>query len=148
MNKSIMNKSITHEFTTTVEVPASWIKFITDSIDIFKLTYCGAWMKYIESSIDDSAMLIFDCYDHIFPSEDKLDLIVKSFLYNIQVEIDIGKPVYYYECFDFYKLDTALALKAYEQGCKRWGVDWYSKADGPMMNIAIQLALFGEIKYV
>lgn len=45
-------------------------------------------------------------------------------------------------------LDETAAIRAYIEGVKKWGVDWFEeKGDAGTYDIAIQLALLGEIRY-
>ena len=49
---------------------------------------------------------------------------------------------------NYYRLDEAAAVRAYVEGCKRWGADWFeSKGDATTYDVVIQLALLGEIRY-
>ena len=45
------------------------------------------------------------------------------------------------------RLDRAAALRAWEEGAKRWGVAWYEDVDANREDVVVQLALLGETKY-
>lgn len=45
-------------------------------------------------------------------------------------------------------LDKAAAIKAYVEGCKKWGPNWFEeKGDANTYDVVLQLALLGEIRY-
>ena len=47
----------------------------------------------------------------------------------------------------WFRLDREAALRAWEEGIKRWGVGWYEHTDSNREDVVIQLALLGEIRY-
>lgn len=47
----------------------------------------------------------------------------------------------------WYYLDEGMAIRAYIEGCKRWGAAWFEDGDGTSYDVVIQLALLGEIRY-
>jgi hypothetical protein len=47
----------------------------------------------------------------------------------------------------WHRLDLDLANRAWCEGVKRYGENWYADGDGPRYDWALQTALFGEAKY-
>jgi hypothetical protein len=47
----------------------------------------------------------------------------------------------------YHRLDLNAAIQAWAFGVKRWGERWYDKGDSTRYDEAIQLALFGEVRY-
>lgn len=124
--------------TSQIEVPQEdWIDYLTKYPDIFSGDYCGYWMRGVER--DDK--LGWLCWEHgddwadydQEPSRDAAVLAWKS-----------GTP----PPLGWHYLNEDAAVKAYVAGCQRWGIDWFDeKGDVGTYDVAIQLALLGEVRY-
>lgn len=47
----------------------------------------------------------------------------------------------------WYLLDRNTAIRAWCEGVKRWGMDWYEEVDAEREDVVVQLALLGEVRY-
>ena len=47
----------------------------------------------------------------------------------------------------YYRLDRPAALRALTEGVRRWGVEGALQADLPKLDVMVQVALLGEVKY-
>lgn len=131
MNKDEETISVT--LTCEVLIPVkNWIEYLTKYSDIFGTTYyCGYWLLRIVR--DDTGWL---CWEHCDEnSQNDHDQALKAFK-----EGGVLPPRYF-------RLDKDAAIKAYLEGCKRGGLGWFNQADGSDYDVAIQLALLGEIRY-
>jgi hypothetical protein len=133
MKKEFETVSVTFE----LKVPVStWIDYLTKSFDIFQTNYCGYWLRGIDK--DESGWLCWEddekCYfgDEPFRAEALTAWKNKSKL-----------PEKYF------MLDKALAIRAYIEGVKKWGMDWMDSpnTDSTTYDVVIQLAMFGEVRY-
>ena len=128
MNKETIKQNVSFD----VEIPIDWIDFISNYTDIFGPTYCGYWAKGIYNE-NDIGWLLRDEEELFDDSNDSL--AEKLFIDNQEL------PKHYY------RLDKDTAIKAYAEGIKRWGVNWYEQADAISYDVVIQMALFNDVKY-
>lgn len=124
-----------------VEVNQDWIEFCTQFNDLFMYDYCGYWMAAMECD-DDLGWLCYEyANDDDMPSlramkeAPEYQEIVKSWR-----EGKLLPP-------NWYRLDKAAAIKAYGEGVKRYGLDWYEDGDAITYDVAVQMALLGEVRY-
>ncbi len=47
----------------------------------------------------------------------------------------------------WFRINRFVALRAWEEGVKKWGVDWQDHTDSTREDIVLQLALLGELRY-
>ncbi len=47
----------------------------------------------------------------------------------------------------WHRLDRAAAIRAWEAGVRRGGERWYEDGDGSTYDVAVQMALLGEVRY-
>lgn len=140
--------------TLEVEVDEQWIEFCTKYNDLFLNDYIGYWGHGIRPTGRRDAWLVWE------GEEDPrlADLLAKegvSVLQQLSEEsykllhdaarkaVKNGTPLPPY----YHLLDAAAAGKAWVEGVKRKGLDWYENADSTDYDVVIQLALLGEIKY-
>jgi hypothetical protein len=117
-----------------VEVPQDWIEFCTKFADLFSRSYCGYWAL---GAAHDRKLgwLVFD-ESTGGPSEEQLNDAIVA--WKAGAVLPSG----------FYRLDEAAAVKAYGEGCKLWGVDWYdTRGDANTYDVVVQVALLGEVIY-
>ena len=113
-----------------------WIDYLVKYPDIFSTNYCGYWARGVEQN--DTGWLVWEDdekTDH--GKEPNREAAIQAW------ERGAGLP------FGWYRLDEAAAIKAFEEGCKRWGVNWFEGEhnDAIGYDVVIQLALLGEIRY-
>lgn len=138
---------VTKAATTTVkcafdlEVPnEGWIDYLTQYHDIFGVTYyAGYWLR----SVEWNTMRGHLCFEY----EDK---------YEDGKEPNRAKAIKVWKTSPnallprgWHRLDAAMAIKAYVEAVKMWGVDWMAgdHNDGAGYEFAVQMAMLGEVKY-
>jgi hypothetical protein len=121
---------------TIVDVDEDWISYLTKHGDIFQSQYCGYWMFGMEKS--KTGWLCFEHNDDFVS-----DLIINPEYKAIVDAWKAGSKL----PDRWYRLDKDAAIKAYLEAYKRYGENWYHNADNVKYDVAIQLALLGEVKY-
>lgn len=125
---------INHTFSVTVAVDPDWISYLTQYNDIFGHGYAGYWLRGVER--DDNGWLCWeDDEQHACGEEPNLVEALEAW------RSDMPLPK------GWFRLDHAMALRAWEEGVKRWGVDWYEDTDADREDTVLQLAMLGEIRY-
>lgn len=121
--------------TITVKVDPEWIEFLTKYSDIFGSPYyAGYWLFGVERD-DALGWLAYEHGDDRRPSDRECKRVVALWR--------AGEPL----PERWFRLDRAAAIKAWGEAVKRYGVDWYEKADGAVYDVAVQMALLGEVRY-
>lgn len=123
-----------HTFEITVEVDPNWIKYLTAYNDIFESGRAGYWLRGVDSN--ETGWLCWEDDDKCRPGEEPN-------LETAKYEWKLGNPLPPH----WFRLDKAAAIRTWEEGVKRWGVDWYDQTDSTREDLVVQLALLGEIKY-
>lgn len=124
-----------------VEVPGDWLAYCTLWPDAFTRSAIGYWAYGVVRD-DTLGWLVRD--DEAGTADDEAterDAIRRW---------RAGEPL----PAGFYRLDRAAAIKGYVAMLSRpasravsGGFDWYERADANSYDVAIQLALFGQVKY-
>jgi hypothetical protein len=124
-----------HTFTLTVAVDPFWVEYLTQNVDIFNRKYAGYW-AYGAVLDPELGWLVCDTVaaDEV-PSDADCDLA--------EARWRAGEPLPAH----WYRLGRSAALRAWEEGVKRWGVDWYDHTDAEREDVVVQLALLGEVRY-
>jgi len=124
-----------HTFTLTVAIHPFWVEYLTGPwADIFGRQYAGYWLRGVER--DPSGWLCRE--DDEKPRRGEETHLREAILaWRTGQELPRG----------WYRLDRAAALRAWEEGVKRWGVDWYENTDAAREDVVIQLSLLGEVRY-
>lgn len=121
-----------------VEVNQDWIEFCTKFNDLFMYDYCGYWMAGMEFD-DDLGWLCFEYAGEEDPRQIKQGPEYPAI---VQAWRD-GKIL----PDRWYRLDKETAKRAWVEGYKRDGLDWYENGDAITYDVAIQNALLGEVRY-
>lgn len=116
---------------TTVD--PEWITYVTRYADIFGDDYIGYWAFGVERDNDRGWLLYEDCDGK--PTRAQTADAVQAW------RADQPLPE------GFHRLDRDACIKAWGKGVEKWGEDWYENGDATSYDIAIQLALFGEVVY-
>ena len=124
-----------HTFSLTVEVDSFWVEYLTRYNDVFGRQYAGYWLRGVERDDALGWLCWEDDEKHRWGKEPNLNQALAAWR--------AGEPL----PEGWYRLDRAAALRAWEEGVKRWGVDWYHQTDAGREDVVIQLSLLGEIKY-
>lgn len=125
---------IQHTFSVTVEIDPFWVEYLTHYPDIFGRQYAGYWLRGVEQ--DEYGWL---CWE----DDEKCARGSEPNRTEAFVAWVTGEPLPAH----WFRLDRAAALRAWEEGVKRWGVDWYQHTDAQREDVVIQLALLGELRY-
>lgn len=126
--------------TTTMEIKVpvrDWIDYLTKGTDIFLRAYCGYWMLGVKLH-PDRGWLVFEDPDGKYTNkkEPGHDAAVEAW------EKGDALPR------RWHKLDKETAIKAFVEGVRLWGVDWFEKnGDGNSYDHVVQLAMLGERRY-
>lgn len=123
-----------HTFTITVTINPQWIEYLTKYPDIFDSNRAGYWLRGVEHNI--TGWLVWEDDEKCKPGDEPNRAEALR-------EWMLGNPLPEH----WYRLDRAAAIRAWEEGVKRWGVDWYEEADSTREDVVVQLALLGEVRY-
>lgn len=124
-----------HTFTLTVDVDPNWVEYVTQCNDLFETTRAGYWLRGVEYD----AALGWLCWEDDEKCRHGEEPNLKEALEAWQA----GKTLPEH----WFLLDRTAALRAWEEGVKRWGVDWYEQVDAQREDVVLQLALLGEVRY-
>ena len=124
-----------HTFTLTVDVDPFWVQYLTGYTDIFGHAAFRNWLRGVDHH-PERGWLCWESDDqHRRGEEPNREEAVRAWA--------LGEPL----PKGWYTLDRAVALRAWEEGVKRWGVDWYEHTDAEREDVVVQLALLGEVRY-
>lgn len=130
-----MNETLKHTFTLTVEIDPKWIDYLTQSNDIFTQSRAGYWLRGVEHNKERGWLVWEDDEKCRFGQEPNREAAIHEWA--------LGNPLPEH----WFRLDRAAAIRAWEEGVKRWGITWYEDVDGRLEDVVVQLALLGEIRY-
>lgn len=105
---------------------------ILNYVDIFASAYVGYWAYGIRVS---GGWLIYDFGDEEITKDGDTDAVVEEFTKSGNLP-----PRWHY--LDVYTVDRIVT-----EGCKRYGFDFQNNYDAVTLDVAVQLALLGEIVY-
>lgn len=134
MTTTVQNVTATIDIDVPVE---SWIDWLTRCSDIFKPGYIGYWACGVKHHPDRGWLVFEDC-DGEFrgKKEPNHDAAVKAW------KAGEALPA------RWYRLDREMTIKAYIEGVKMWGLEWFeTKGDSATYDAAIQHAMLGELRY-
>ena len=123
-----------HTFTLTVEIDPNWVEYLTVYPDIFGAA-CGYWLRGVAFDEERGWLVWEDDEKCRFGQEPNLEEALEAWRNGSVL------PSHWF------RLDRAAALKAWEEGVKKWGVDWYEQTDARREDVVVQLALLGEVRY-
>lgn len=116
-----------------VDTKEEWIDYLTNYSDIFGYNYIGYWARGIDRN--EKGWLLYEMYNEEHPSPEVEKAALKAW------HNETTLPPY------FFVLDKKMAEKAYVEGVKKWGMDWYEKADANYYDYTLQMAILGETRY-
>jgi hypothetical protein len=125
---------IKHSFTIEVEVDAWWPDYVAHGNDIFRTNYIGYWAFGVAHD-DTLGWLVYEHGDERRPDDEECDRVT-----------DLWKRG---EALPerWFRIDKSVAMRAWEEGVKQWGVRWTDKTDANREDAILQLALLGELRY-
>lgn len=116
------------------EVSADWTENVFLNVDLLRHGYCGYWME--EVGYGPSLGRLVRESDDADRSEDVEKAAIEAWRAG-PGPLPKG----------YHRLDSETAAKAWAEGVKKWGEEWYEDGDGDAYDYAVQMALFGEVKY-
>jgi hypothetical protein len=136
-------------------IPGDWLAMCTLWSDIFSTDYIGYWARGVAQD-NNLGWLVWEFEeDDRFKPKPGLQMFGRSFdnedkLHKEAIQAwKAGKPLPPH----YHALNREAAVKAYlamvtlprEKG--KGGLDWYENSDATSYDVAVQLALLGELKY-
>lgn len=128
-------ETVPHTFTLTVQIELSWIELTTKCSDLFRMDCVGYWLRGVEFDVELGWLCWEDDERRLHGREPNREAALKAWRAGDLL------PEHWF------RLDRAAALRAWEEGVKRWGVDWYEDADSASYDTVVQIALLGEERY-
>lgn len=135
--------ALTITATLTFDIDPMWLDHVTGGFegfeDVFYPSYSGYWAKGIAHS-KIAGWLIFEMgSDKTFTKAEKREA---TRLWRDGKELPPG----------WHRFNLDLAKRAWMEGVKRYGQDWFSTGDGPRYDWVLQKALWGpnepcEVRY-
>lgn len=123
-----------------VKVNPDWIDLLINHNDMFMTNYCGYWLSGMERDRNGGGWLVHEHSD----TDDSAYEAAKLPEYPAIVQAwKKNQPL----PDGWFRLNEAAAIKAYVEGVKQYGVDWFEFGDADSYDIVIQLALLGEVRY-
>jgi len=126
------NESLVVVFETTVA--GAWLEMCR-SPELFARTCCGYWARGVEYD-DGMGWLIWESPDKCrLRCEPDRDVALVAWRSNAPLPPE------------WFRLDVAMAENAWVAGVRRWGEGWFLNGDHGRCDVAVQEALFGEVRY-
>lgn len=131
------NDTTTHKVELELKIPNDWIRFVTEWTDGFIHGCYGYWARGIERENGLGWLVWVDDEKSSRGEEPLRDEALAA----LRTRSPMPKG--------WLLFDRDFAIRAYVEGAKRWGVDWYNgpKSDANRYDIAVQLAAFGEHRF-
>ena len=154
--------AVPHTFALTVAVPEDWIALVTQWDDLFRHDHCGYWARGV--ALDPELGWLVWVHDEKTRWGEEPDRVAALRAWGrrapckcgdarcvlcddeglaVDESLPLGMPL----PTDWYRWDRALALRAFEEGVKGWGLRWYEDSDAPRYDQVVQRALFGREVY-
>lgn len=132
-----MTMSVKAKVEFEIDVDQDWIDMLVHGSSVFATNQCGYWMYGMEHS----HVLGWLCFEH---DEETIGTVSSNPEYKHIVKLwKEGKPL----PEKWFRLNLDAATKAYAEGCKRAGINWYEHSDATEYDIVIQMVLLGEVRY-
>jgi hypothetical protein len=128
---------VQHTFSLTVAIDPFWVEYLTQNVDIFGQQYAGYWLRGVEHDPELGWLVWEDDERHRNGDEPNRREALEVWIWGKGLPLPKG----------WYRLDRVAAVRAWEEGVKRWGVGWYAEVDAPREDLVVQLALLGEVRY-
>jgi hypothetical protein len=128
---------ILHTLSIEIAIDADFVEDLVHGDTTFSPCYSGYWAHGAAYS-GPLGWLVCDYVAHEGrrPTEDVCDEIAAIWRSSTPLPAS------------WYRLDRAAAIRAWCEGVKRWGIDWwYKRADALRRDVVLQLALLGEVRY-
>jgi hypothetical protein len=134
-----------------VEVPQQWIDYGTQYNDLFRQGEIGYWAFGVER-FKTGGWLVWEFEDDKRPLPGGCSYIDQ--LSDAGYKKHHGAAIKAYKANKplpehYHRLDKDAMIRAFVEGCKLWGIDWYenSNTDSNSYDEVVQRALLGKVKY-
>ncbi len=124
-------KTVKHIATIEIDVPEEWISLLVSHSDVFRHNFCGYW-AFGEDV--EGGWLVLE-HDDKRPTDEEIETARMA-----HERGDKLPP-------KWFVMDRDFAIRAYVEGFKRGGEDWYENGDQSVYDCAIQMAALGEVRY-
>ena len=121
-----------------IQIPVEgWIDYLTQCVDIFGTTYyAGYWARGVEHD-KGRGWLVWEHGDTGAALGEEPDRKAAVKAWRSGAALPKG----------WHRLDRDAAIRAFVEGAKKWGVEWFENGDGPRYDYCVQMALLGEERY-
>ena len=127
-----------HTFSITVDIDPRWVDYVTQHYDHLRAQYyAGYWARAV---VHDPALgwLVAEMDEVGSLPRQVRDRPHGGALAGLAIDLPPR----------WYRLDRTAALRMWEEGVKRCGVDWYDdRARRRLEDVLLQLTLLGEVRY-
>lgn len=125
---------LTHTFSITVKIDQFWFQHILRNPNYS--SHASYWLRGVESD-PDRGWLCWEL-ERIPPERGEEPNRAEAIqVWKTDGELPKG----------WYRLDRAAALRAYEEGVRLWGADWFEQDDVEKDGVVLQRALLGEVRH-
>lgn len=131
-------EAATVSVTLDVKVDPDWTEFCCKYSDMFSTDHIGYWARGMvrDRKNEENGWLLFEHGGEEFPDGEPNEAEAMR-------AWKAKEPL----PPNYFRLDKAATEKAWAEGCKRYGVDWYENADANTYDVVVQMALLGEVRY-
>lgn len=130
---------IKHTMTIEVAIDPTFIECLVEYNEVFRRDHSGYWAYGLQVN---GGWLVYEMAGEALPTDKEIAAAERAYVaHQLEGASALSLP-------DKWRmLDRAVAIRAWEEGVKRWGVAWYQHTDGNREDVVVQLALLGEIRY-
>lgn len=119
----------------------AWRSWVLSSSDLFGRSYAGYWLWGVDKNDAEEEWLAYEMKDEAPPSRELAEKAIEIWRRPLGPRRKLLKEI------GFYIIDSGVVVEAFKRGILRKGIDWYERGDGSDCDVAIQLALFGKVRY-
>ena len=112
-----------------------WLALVTVHSELFSNDYCGYWLRGVDQDEKLGWLAWEDDEQHLFGDEPQEEKALKAWKEGRSLPEG------------WFRMDKALAKKAWNIGVREYGVHWYEDGDATTYDVVLQLALLGEVRY-
>ena len=123
--------------TTTIisVVDPLWFDFCDEGDPLFRTDHCGYWARGVAYD-EERGWLVYEDDEKCKPGkEPHHDEAIAAWIENRDL------PEHWF------RLDRAAAIRAWAEGVKSDGEHWFEEGDATDYDVALQMALLGEVRY-
>jgi hypothetical protein len=137
---------IQHTLTFDVSIDPQFVEYLTKYNDIFAHNRAGSWAFGVRPTrikgVSNHVWLVYEQDDEAPPTPKEIAEARRQYRAGMSPFVS-GMKLPARWCV----LDRDASIRAWGEGVKRWGVDWYEDVDAERENVVVQLSLLGEIRY-